>query len=174
MTYFTLVNRPIIDLLNPLSANSTKWSYTLKQLVSCSGRTVWVCLTISWGWRLKGWIYLMKLWLIFLSTDKYVLSKALQATLNILVTPLVKLSQYHVPPDIQETNHIQSSPHFIGWIEPRDFEANPANSKWSNISAGDPQGSVLGLLLFFIYINNLFDSMFLSCHVRVSEWIQTL
>ena len=33
--------------LNPLSANATKWSNTLKKFVS-------VCLTILWSWRLKG------------------------------------------------------------------------------------------------------------------------
>ena len=39
---------------NPLCANSTKWSNTLKQFVGCWQRIVWVCLTILWGWRLKG------------------------------------------------------------------------------------------------------------------------
>ena len=40
--------------LNPLRANPTKWSYTLKQFVGCCQRTVWVCLIILRGWRLKG------------------------------------------------------------------------------------------------------------------------
>ena len=31
---------------NPLSANPTKWSNTLKQFVGCSQRIVWVCLII--------------------------------------------------------------------------------------------------------------------------------
>ena len=39
---------------NPLGANPTKWSNTLKQFVSNSRRIVWVCLIILWGWRLKG------------------------------------------------------------------------------------------------------------------------
>ena len=39
--------------LNPLSANPTRWSNTLKQFVGCCRRVVWVCLTVLWGWRLK-------------------------------------------------------------------------------------------------------------------------
>ena len=42
------------SILNPLRANPTKWSNTFKQFVSCCRRIVWVCLTILWGWRLKG------------------------------------------------------------------------------------------------------------------------
>ena len=38
---------------NPLSANHTKWSNTLKQFVGKNRRIVWVCLTILWGWHLK-------------------------------------------------------------------------------------------------------------------------
>ena len=34
--------------------NPTKWSNTLKQFVDNSWRIVWECLTILWGWRLKG------------------------------------------------------------------------------------------------------------------------
>ena len=44
----------ILMLSNPLSANSTKWSNTLKQFVGNSRQIVRVCLTILWGWRLKG------------------------------------------------------------------------------------------------------------------------
>ena len=33
--------------VDPLSANPTKWSGPLKQIF-------WVCLTVLWGWRLKG------------------------------------------------------------------------------------------------------------------------
>ena len=40
--------------INTLSANPTKWSSRLKQFVGKSRRIVWVCLTILWGWRLKG------------------------------------------------------------------------------------------------------------------------
>ena len=42
--------------VNPLSTNPTKWSNTLKQFVGCWGRIAWVCLTILWGWRSKGWV----------------------------------------------------------------------------------------------------------------------
>ena len=44
----------LIVVLNPLSANPTKWSVTLKQFVGNSRQIAWVCLTILWGWRLKG------------------------------------------------------------------------------------------------------------------------
>ena len=40
-----------IELVNPLNANPTKWSNTLKQFVD-----FWVCLTILCGWHLKGLI----------------------------------------------------------------------------------------------------------------------
>ena len=39
---------------NPLSANPRKWSNTHKQFVGWCKRIVWPCLTILWGWRLKG------------------------------------------------------------------------------------------------------------------------
>ena len=41
------------EYLNPLSADPTKWSNTLKQFVDKSRLIVWVCLTILWGWRLR-------------------------------------------------------------------------------------------------------------------------
>ena len=43
-----------IFLFNTVSTNTTKWSNTLKQFVGKSRRIVWVCLTILWGWYLKG------------------------------------------------------------------------------------------------------------------------
>ena len=43
-----------LDLLvNPLNANPTKWSKTLKQFVDCCRRIILVCLTILWSWRLR-------------------------------------------------------------------------------------------------------------------------
>ena len=35
--------------LNPLSANPSKWSNTLKQFVGCCQRIIWVSLIILWG-----------------------------------------------------------------------------------------------------------------------------
>ena len=46
--------------VNLLSVNFTKWSNKLKELVGKSRQIVWVCLTILWGWQLKG---LGMLWL---------------------------------------------------------------------------------------------------------------
>ena len=47
-------NKCIEHFFNPLSANPTKVSNTLKQFVGCCRRIARVCLTILWGWRLKG------------------------------------------------------------------------------------------------------------------------
>ena len=52
--FFEIFLFPKILSLNPLSANPTKWSNTLKEFVRKSWRIIWVCLTILWGWRLKG------------------------------------------------------------------------------------------------------------------------
>ena len=45
-----------LTLTNPLSANSIKWSNTLKQFVGKSWRIIWVCLVILWGcaaWKIN-------------------------------------------------------------------------------------------------------------------------
>ena len=41
-------------LINPLSANPTKWLNTLKQFAGNSRQIVWVCLAILLVWHLKG------------------------------------------------------------------------------------------------------------------------
>ena len=42
------------SFLTIFSANTTKWSNTFNQYIGCCQRIVRVCLTILWGWRLKG------------------------------------------------------------------------------------------------------------------------
>ena len=46
--------QPFRELLEPLSSNPTKWLNTLKQFVGFCRLIVSVCLTILWGWCLKG------------------------------------------------------------------------------------------------------------------------
>ena len=38
----------------PLSANTKKWSNTLKKFVGCCWRIFWMGWTFLWGWRLKN------------------------------------------------------------------------------------------------------------------------
>ena len=41
-------------IVNTLSANPTNWSNTLNNSSAICWRSVWMCLTIVWYWRIKG------------------------------------------------------------------------------------------------------------------------
>ena len=44
-----------ISVLNPLSASPRKWSNTLNRFVGVPTSCLLECLTILWGWHLKGY-----------------------------------------------------------------------------------------------------------------------
>ena len=43
------------------------------------------------------------------------------------------------------------------------------SSEWKNINAGVPQGSVLGPLLFFIYINDITENLETDCFLYADD-----
>ena len=48
----------LIELLSNCKPLKRQWSNILKQFVANSRRIVWVCKTILWSWRFKGYVTL--------------------------------------------------------------------------------------------------------------------
>ena len=51
-----------LSWINPLNANDTKWSNTLKQFIGNSQQIIWVFLTILWGLALKRLSWVNNIW----------------------------------------------------------------------------------------------------------------